>query len=200
MMTYKVINIILFFSTLYIGWWLYFDLFKKLRVDITRRKLFGVRNELFYLAINGTLPFNSKAYGLCRKTINGYIRFCHKLTHYRFLVYRIFQGSENRIMTDHYNEVKECAKRELNEEQKKALDEIYYKIHEIMATHILKTSLLLTIITNCLHAIFKIFKILEEAKNIALRKTAPSLSTIDAKAKQYGSEHLDPAQLKLCKE
>lgn len=198
MLIYKIINIIIFFSTIYVGLWLYFDLFRKLRVDLTRKKLFEVRNELFYLGVDGTLSFDSKAYGLCRKTLNGYIRFCHRLTYYRFCAHRAFQTNENRMLSKNYNEVKECARQDLNNEQIKALDEIYYRMHEIVATHILKTCLPFLLILNCFHAVFKLFRILELVKNAALIRTTPFFSSIDAKAKQYGAAHLDPAQIDVC--
>jgi hypothetical protein len=49
------------------------------RRDVYRQKLFGLRNELFDLAADGELTFETPAYKTLRTTLNGFIRFAHRL-------------------------------------------------------------------------------------------------------------------------
>src|SRR3569832_1837489 len=64
-------------ALLFTLWWLYFVEYKRYRLDLARRELFRVRNDLFEAAANGKLPFDSLAYGMTRRTLNGAIRFMH---------------------------------------------------------------------------------------------------------------------------
>ncbi len=59
---------------------LYFWLYRDYRIDLFRQRLFALRDELFDLARSGALPFDHRAYGLLRSTLNGFIRFGHRLT------------------------------------------------------------------------------------------------------------------------
>ncbi|GJM05032.1 MAG: hypothetical protein DHS20C09_10230 [marine bacterium B5-7] len=46
-------------------------------VDITRQRLFEVRDNIFLYAENGKIDFNSETYKNIRDRINSAIRFCH---------------------------------------------------------------------------------------------------------------------------
>ena len=54
-----------------------------LRLDIFRQKMFAVRDELFDYAAAGNISFNDPAYRLLRQSINGFIRYGHRLTFFR---------------------------------------------------------------------------------------------------------------------
>ncbi len=59
---------------------LYFWLYRDYRIDLFRQRLFALRDELFDLARSGAISFDDRAYGLLRSTLNGFIRFGHRLT------------------------------------------------------------------------------------------------------------------------
>lgn len=65
--------------SLFIIWLLFFWLYRDYRVDLVRQRLFALRDDLFELAREGVLTFDHPAYGLLRTTLNGFIRFGHRL-------------------------------------------------------------------------------------------------------------------------
>jgi len=70
-----------FTSLSLIGLWvLFFWLYRDYRVDLFRQRLFALRDELFDLGRTSQIAFHHQAYGLLRTTINGYIRFAHRLS------------------------------------------------------------------------------------------------------------------------
>lgn len=60
-------------------------------VDGFRQKMFALRDSLFSEAAEGLIDFDHPAYGMLRSTMNGYIRFAHRLTltHALFLMWRL---------------------------------------------------------------------------------------------------------------
>lgn len=53
--------------------------------DLTRNRLFELRDRLFDMGINGQLDFTSSAYQELRELFNTQIRFAHHLNFWRFL-------------------------------------------------------------------------------------------------------------------
>jgi hypothetical protein len=61
-------------------WILLFWLYRDLCVDKFRQDMFTLRDELFDAARAGAIGFDHPAYGLLRRTMNGFIRFAHRFT------------------------------------------------------------------------------------------------------------------------
>jgi hypothetical protein len=61
-------------------------LWPSFRLDAFRQSLFALRDELFDYAADGHISFDDPAYGLLRKSMNGFIRYAHNLTFFRLLV------------------------------------------------------------------------------------------------------------------
>jgi|SRR5208337_1245025 len=59
------------------------ELLPSLRLDIFRQKMFALRDELFDYAAAGNISFDDQAYRLLRQSINGFIRYGHRLTFFR---------------------------------------------------------------------------------------------------------------------
>lgn len=53
---------------------------RTLAEDWFRDNMFAVRDRLFDEASTGVISFDHPAYGMLRQTMNGYIRFCHRLS------------------------------------------------------------------------------------------------------------------------
>lgn len=53
------------------------------RTDVFRQKMFAVRDELFDFARDGNIDFQDPAYQLLRNSMNGFIRYGHRLTFFR---------------------------------------------------------------------------------------------------------------------
>lgn len=59
--------------------WLYLWPYRDYRRDLFRVRLFAIRGELFDGAAEGKIDFQHPAYGLLRSTLNGFLRFGHRL-------------------------------------------------------------------------------------------------------------------------
>lgn len=60
-------------------WVLVFWFYRRYRVDLYRERVFALRQELFVLAYEGEIRFTDTAYILTRTTLNGFIRFGHRV-------------------------------------------------------------------------------------------------------------------------
>lgn len=67
--------------------WLFFWLWRDYRLDSFRQQLFRIRDDLFDLAADGVVPFDSPAYKMLRDAINSNIRFGHRLGFLEMLVF-----------------------------------------------------------------------------------------------------------------
>ncbi len=72
--------------------WLLYGPLQSLIVSWARNEIFVVRDELFDLAMEGRLYFDSEVYRALRRSINQSIRFHHKMTWLRLLVFRLVSG------------------------------------------------------------------------------------------------------------
>src|SRR5438105_11888454 len=61
-------------------WTLLFWFYHDYAIDKVRQEMFALRDQFFDEAAAGLIPFDHPAYGLLRSTMNGFIRFAHKLT------------------------------------------------------------------------------------------------------------------------
>lgn len=60
--------------------WLLFWALPAYRLDRYRQELFEVRDRLFDYAAAGNISFDDAAYGMLRSTINGFMRFAHRMS------------------------------------------------------------------------------------------------------------------------
>ncbi len=61
-------------------WVLVFRLYRGLAIASFRQELFILRDRLFDDAARGPVPFDAPAYCLLRRTMNGFIRYGHRVT------------------------------------------------------------------------------------------------------------------------
>jgi hypothetical protein len=54
------------------------------RLDAFRQEMFAIRDELFDYAADGNISFDNPSYRLLRRSMNGFIRYAHQLTFFRF--------------------------------------------------------------------------------------------------------------------
>ena len=82
---------------------------RRYRLDALRHHLFVCRDELFDLALDGTLNFNDEAYVMLRQSINRMLRFSHKFSLARvLLIHYLCRGSA-------FDAVREAREREWSE-------------------------------------------------------------------------------------
>jgi hypothetical protein len=56
------------------------------RVDVFRQRMFSVRDELFDYAESGNITFDHPAYQLLRNSMNGFIRYAHRLSFFQVML------------------------------------------------------------------------------------------------------------------
>jgi hypothetical protein len=74
-------------------WWLLFWLYRDQRIDRFRQEVFDLRDNLFDLAVAGAVRFDDPAYGMLRSTMNGFIRFGHRISLLQFLLFAFLRES-----------------------------------------------------------------------------------------------------------
>lgn len=195
---YSLMNLFIFLGTVFLAWWLYFVLFKRFRVVLTRKRLFDTRNHLFLLAVDGKLSFDHKAYGMCRKTINGMIRYCHKLSLYRFIFDSILLYYCNRSVIEMYTKEKKAIHETLTDEQARLINECYDTIHFTMLNHLVKTCLPLMILTTSIRGLLKLFKLFNTVRTYIVHIAYPGLIAIDSRAREYGASSVNQNVASMC--
>ncbi len=64
-----------------IGIWIWLAwLYPEYATDIFRQRMFALRDRLFDEALEGRIAFTHPAYGMLRSTMNGFIRFAHRIS------------------------------------------------------------------------------------------------------------------------
>jgi len=84
-MTQEALELTVLFSIAICAWWIFFVEQQSYWLDLTRQRLFAIRNELFDCAIQGKISFDHPAYKMTRTTLNGMIRFTHEVNLLYFL-------------------------------------------------------------------------------------------------------------------
>lgn len=130
------------FSALAVLWIFFFFFYRDYRIDDFRQRLFGLRDQLFYDAADGLIAFDHPAYGLLRGTMNGLVRFAHRLSFFEAILLLIMMGgakgefAQNFSFEKRFSESLEGVKPNTREKL------VYYhrQMHKLMLIHMLKSS------------------------------------------------------------
>jgi hypothetical protein len=127
---------------------LIFWFYRGYRVDSFRQKMFLLRDNLFDEAMNGNIPFESDAYGMLRSTINGAIRFAHKLSLWQIITFLILVKSDKKCMGKSFSERLESKLKGMKAEEIKVIHEQHMYLNFLIVEHILLSSplILLTVL------------------------------------------------------
>ena len=90
------INVSSLLGILFLLLWLY----KDYSTDSFRQKMFALRDNLFDDAAHGLIGFDHPCYGLLRGTMNGYIRFGHRLRLLETIIFVILIRKEAGDISD----------------------------------------------------------------------------------------------------
>jgi hypothetical protein len=124
----------IFLLTVFFSWF-YWDY----RVDQFRQKVFSLRDRLFDDAAAGRIPFNHKAYGIMRLTLNGSIRFAHRLNLLYFLIVA-FRTRDRSQTSAHYDKMFSIAISNLTYEQRSIFLKYRDELDELLIEHIVFSS------------------------------------------------------------
>ena len=86
MSLFELVAIVHSFISLALIWYMWCRLFPQYRLDKFRQEMFKVRNELFLFAASGAISFDDPAYRLLRRSMNGYLRYAHRMTFYQICI------------------------------------------------------------------------------------------------------------------
>ena len=128
-------------------WYLYAWLYKDYTVDLYRQKIFELRDDLFDFAADGHIGFNHPAYCVLRRTMNGHIRFSHRINLLALFVHSFLLDKET-IANTPFSFEKQFTKSLSSLEEKTAKKLITFKINlrNILTIHLLIRSPILTIL------------------------------------------------------
>jgi len=119
-------------------WVLLFWFYKDLCIELFRQKMFALREELFDAAASGEIPFDHKAYGRLRLTMNGAIRYAHHITLAQFFLLSLGQRREQHRLN--YNDQMQKEMRDLNSKQVEKFAEINRKFALLLLKQIFVSS------------------------------------------------------------
>lgn len=120
-----------------VAFWLY----REFVLDRFRQKMFALRDEFFDAAAEGKIPFSSNAYGTLRKTMNGAIRFGHRMNFPFVLSLMVMDASGSTEGTQPLSSKLDEAKRSLTTEQAKLVDDFKMRMNFLMVEYVVLNSM-----------------------------------------------------------
>lgn len=127
---------------------LLFWLYRDLCVDAFRQKMFELRDSLFDEAEAGMIPFDHPAYGVLRSTMNGFIRFAHRLSLLQLIIASLvaLRGEDPQPS---FAERWEKAADNLRVEQRERMDFYLLRMNYLAVSYVVLGSpiLLVTVVT-----------------------------------------------------
>jgi hypothetical protein len=138
------IHIILILSAeLAVLWWLFAWLYYDYRLDLLRFRLFLARDKLFCAAAEGKIAFDDPAYVMTRTTINGSLRFAHRLTLSKLVVTALLRRRYDPHGGARYHAKLEESMHNLSLDQKRLILDAHFELHSALLTHVAHVSLII---------------------------------------------------------
>jgi len=143
-MEHALANVVLTTALASLFVWLYWE-YRTYRVERTRFKLFGLRDELFALGRGGALPFETPAYGMLRMMLNGAIRFSHRANLLAVLVFRVTVQRSDAFSARLQRQTESWTRalESLDPEMRRQVDEIHRRYVQTMIEQTMLSSLVL---------------------------------------------------------
>lgn len=133
----SLLGLILLFLLFYWAWQQYV-------IDVTRQRLFELRDQLFDMATQGTLQRDSETYRTLRKMFNATIRFTHEMDWVHFLTYLLtMKWLKNGEVMRGALRVEHLVNNIADTHAKRQIEEILVQMHRTIAWHIFRRSLIL---------------------------------------------------------
>jgi hypothetical protein len=165
-----------------LGWWLY----RSHRMDIFRQNMFALRDELFDDAAAGRIDFESPGYGLLRITMNGFIRYGHRLSLLQVFVFAAIVDARDSVeSTQSFDSRWNEAMTTTENEARTLLENYTRRMHEIIVKHLVLTSpVLLTLVVPAVVGVLCV--------SYVARAMRDRLSEIDSAALACGEGEAQP--------
>ena len=128
-------------------WIALFYLYRDYCVDAFRQRVFALRDQLFDEAAEGLIDFDHPAYGLLRKTMNGYLRFGHKLTFTQtFILFFVTRKARKNLEARSFEHKLKRVSDTLPKEVRERVEFYHIQMHNLLIKHMLKSSPILLFI------------------------------------------------------
>jgi hypothetical protein len=124
-------------------WFLYSFAYRDYRRDVYRQKLFETRNGLFDMAAAGEISFGNPAYQTLRTTINGFIRFGHRMQFGELAVFILLEEAATDPTPDVFQERWASQTANLPPEVAAKLGRLLVKVHRLALEQLVLCSPLL---------------------------------------------------------
>ncbi len=154
------------------GLCLLYLLYRDYRIDRFRQSMFELRDRLFDEALAGRLPFDHRAYGIMRTTMNGYIRFAHRLQILSLLIFMFRAGKKNlRVFGEAtFDAALENAARDLHPDVRVRLCQLKDQMHLQVLAHLIFSSLVLTALCYGLALVFVVLFRVGKSVTVVLKR------------------------------
>lgn len=164
-------------------------LYKDYRTDAFRQKMFSLRDRMFDDAMAGKLSFDDDGYGMLRSSMNGFIRFGHRLNLLEIVTLGL---SMSRALkkTPKFDARFERNISDLPNEKQKLLRHYYVQMNRLAVEQVIKSSLLLSLLLVLLGLLIVIPIAVKIGASAAIkklrRKYRSALNKLDAAALDEG--------------
>ena len=155
------------------------------RVNRFRHEMFALRDQLFDEAAGGQLSFDSPVYGLLRSTINGFIRFGHRIGLTQFIVFAVFGAG---VADNSFSERLEKGMADLPEEARNRIQLLATRMNVILLRHIALGSpmLLFAVLVVALPLLVKNW-----IRAALLQRLSRPIDEVDTAALAYGGDRAE---------
>ena len=167
-------------------WWLLFWLYRDYRLDAFRQELFALRDRLFDLATKQSLGYDHPAYGSLRQTINGFIRFGHRLGLGQVILLALVSWTRRAKIAGDFDEYWNRVSSTLPEVVREQIDEIDRSLHKAVMKYLVLASPLLVILMASVIVPILLAVMWYFYMDRLIQRSARSLRLIDSVAMAYG--------------
>ena len=132
-------------------WVLLFWLYRDYAIDRFRQDMFSLRDELFDAVDDGLLTsFDDPAYGVLRSTMNGFIRFAHRLSLLQLILLGPPRDVEEAsvVREGTFSQRWSEAVATLDDGQRRKLDEFQYRMNVLVLQHLVRKSPIFALIAG----------------------------------------------------
>lgn len=140
--------------SLTLGAWIAFWLNRDLKVDTLRQEMFALRDRLFDEADRGLIEFSHPAYVMLRTTMNGFIRFAHRLSFLEILLFSLLvhrDSQEERAWKEEWARVSQ----DLPQATRKRLLVYQRNMHILFLLHVVPMGRMIVTTARVLHVVRK---------------------------------------------
>jgi hypothetical protein len=137
----NVTNIIGLTISCLIIWVLIFKLYRDYRLEAFRDAMFALRDRMFDEAADGNLDFDSPAYKLLRRTMNGFLRYGHNLNVATIiLMCRSYSNGRRHVGESLFEKIWQEALQQVTPQERQKLTNYYDMMNATVVRHMVVCS------------------------------------------------------------